>query len=142
MSPAPQVIPPFPYADLLSKGPYHDWRDDLARDGYVVVKGAIKRDRALELRAAAFDWLESFGRGFNRDDPATFGQDYLPMHNGRGMYSSYGFQQEQWVSSTFVRRRKSHSSVHKAASALGVAARRLSMAPAHYDAPALGDAQR
>ncbi|ORY60383.1 hypothetical protein BCR35DRAFT_346935 [Leucosporidium creatinivorum] len=97
MSPPPQIIPPFPYADLLSKGPYGDWRDDLAQDGYVVVKAAIPRNRALQLRDAAFSWLESFGRGFQRDDPSTYGQEFLPMHNGRGMYSSYGFQQEQWV---------------------------------------------
>jgi hypothetical protein len=26
---------------------YGDWRDELARDGYAVVKGAIPRERAL-----------------------------------------------------------------------------------------------
>ncbi|GAA5870749.1 hypothetical protein JCM16303_001575 [Sporobolomyces ruberrimus] len=92
----PFTIPPFPYADLLENGPFNDWRDDLHKDGYAVVKGAIPRARALEYRSRAFDWLESWNRGFKRDDPSTFGDECLPV-NRRQMYFHYGLAQEQWV---------------------------------------------
>lgn len=35
-----------------------DFRDDLARDGYAVVKGAIPRDRALKYADDMYAWLE------------------------------------------------------------------------------------
>ncbi|GAA6038561.1 hypothetical protein JCM8097_004631 [Rhodosporidiobolus ruineniae] len=94
---APRVIPPFPYADLLEQGPFNDWRDDLAEHGYAIVKGAIPRERALKYRDQAFSWLESFGRGFDRNDKSTFSQPYLPAFARGGMYSSFGVHQEQWV---------------------------------------------
>lgn len=34
------------------------WRDDLARDGYAVLKGAIPRERADKYADAMFSWLE------------------------------------------------------------------------------------
>jgi hypothetical protein len=37
---------------------YGDWRDDLVRDGYAVVKGAIPRDRADKYADAMYGWLE------------------------------------------------------------------------------------
>lgn len=37
---------------------YGDWRDDLARDGYVVVKGAIPRERADAYADKMYTWLE------------------------------------------------------------------------------------
>ncbi|KAI5475009.1 hypothetical protein MNV49_002101 [Pseudohyphozyma bogoriensis] len=97
MVPPQRVIPDFQYADLLEKGPFNDFRDGLRDDGYVVVKNAIPRERALEYRQRAFGWLESFGLGFKRDDPATFPMANTPVHSKGGMISSYGIHQEQWV---------------------------------------------
>lgn len=37
---------------------YGDFRDDLARDGYAVVKGAIAKERALEHASEMHSWLE------------------------------------------------------------------------------------
>jgi hypothetical protein len=37
---------------------FGDWRDDLARDGYVVIKGAIPRDRADQYADKMYSWLE------------------------------------------------------------------------------------
>lgn len=37
---------------------YGDWRDDLARDGYAVVKGAIPEERANKYADQMFGWLE------------------------------------------------------------------------------------
>ncbi|KAK4699705.1 hypothetical protein P7C70_g6552, partial [Phenoliferia sp. Uapishka_3] len=97
MSPAPYVIPPFPYADLLEKGPFNDWRDDLARDGYVVVPNVISADKAKEYRTRAFDWVSSFGRGFDHSKPETYGQEFMPKYNRGGMMPAYGIHHEQWV---------------------------------------------
>jgi hypothetical protein len=38
---------------------YGDWRDDLARDGYVVVKAAIPRERADKYANDMFEFLET-----------------------------------------------------------------------------------
>lgn len=35
-----------------------DWRDDLARDGYAIVKGAISRKKALQYADRMCSWLE------------------------------------------------------------------------------------
>lgn len=38
---------------------YGDWRDDLVRDGYAVVKGAIPRERALSYANRMYGLIES-----------------------------------------------------------------------------------
>jgi hypothetical protein len=38
---------------------YGDWRDDILRDGYVVVKGAIPRDRADGYADEMMSWIEN-----------------------------------------------------------------------------------
>ena len=37
---------------------YGDWRDDLVRDGFAVVKGAIPRERADKYADKMYSWLE------------------------------------------------------------------------------------
>ena len=51
-----------PTGRLFSKGTdvtYGDFRDDLLRDGYAVVKGAIPQQRALAYVDNMYDWLEN-----------------------------------------------------------------------------------
>jgi hypothetical protein len=38
---------------------YGDWRDDLVRDGYAVVKGAIPRERADQYGEEIMSYLEN-----------------------------------------------------------------------------------
>lgn len=38
---------------------YGDWRDDLIRDGYAVIKGAIPRERALSYANRMYGLVES-----------------------------------------------------------------------------------
>lgn len=38
---------------------FGDWRDDLIRDGYAVVKGAVPRENAKMYAEAYHEWLES-----------------------------------------------------------------------------------
>lgn len=37
---------------------FGDWRDDLARDGYAIIKGAIPRERADKYADQMYGWLE------------------------------------------------------------------------------------
>lgn len=37
---------------------FGDWRDDLLRDGYAIVKGAIPRERADKYADSMYSWLE------------------------------------------------------------------------------------
>jgi hypothetical protein len=37
---------------------FGDFRDDLARDGFAVVKGAIPKERALKYAGEMYSWLE------------------------------------------------------------------------------------
>lgn len=37
---------------------FGDWRDDLIRDGYAIVKGAIPRERADKYAGSMYSWLE------------------------------------------------------------------------------------
>lgn len=41
-----------------SKPTYGDFRDDLIRDGYAVIKGAIPRERADKYADSMYSWLE------------------------------------------------------------------------------------
>ncbi|KAI5480104.1 hypothetical protein MNV49_001764 [Pseudohyphozyma bogoriensis] len=94
----PRTLPAFPYADLLDKGPFGDWRDDLARDGYVVIP-AMTEEKAAEYRQRALKWLSDFGYGFDPEKPETYSQEHLPMHVRGGMYigSAYKIAHTQWA---------------------------------------------
>ncbi|KAJ4298140.1 hypothetical protein N0V90_006039 [Kalmusia sp. IMI 367209] len=57
-----------------------DWRDELFRDGYVVVKGVLSDQKAQSYVDGMFQWLESFPYGFKADDVSKWGEKYLPTH--------------------------------------------------------------
>jgi hypothetical protein len=64
--------------DTLQK--YGDWRDDLFRDGFVVVKGIISPEKSQAYIQDMFTWLEKFPFGFDRKKPETWSEEYLPTH--------------------------------------------------------------
>jgi hypothetical protein len=41
-----------------SDAKFGDWRDDLARDGYAVIKGAIPKEMADKYADQMYSWLE------------------------------------------------------------------------------------
>lgn len=59
---------------------HNDWRDDLFRDGYVVVKSLITQEKCDKYIQDMFSWLEKFPYGFDRNDKETWGPDHLPTH--------------------------------------------------------------
>ncbi|KAK3671650.1 hypothetical protein LTR78_008383 [Recurvomyces mirabilis] len=76
---------------------FGDWRDDLVRDGYAVIKGAIPRERADKYADQMYSWLEGFNLGFDRNDMSTVHKDNLPAINEKGMCLQYGVTHEDFV---------------------------------------------
>jgi len=74
------------------------WLKDFQRDGFVVIKGVVSKEKALGYYAnAAEDWLEGFNLGYKRDDPSTWNVKNLPRHNRGGLYSQWSFAHSQFV---------------------------------------------
>lgn len=78
---------------------FGDFRDDLLRDGYAVVKGAVPRERAEKYAEEMYNYLETFkgGLGFKRFDPSTYKEEFLPVINEKGMCSGYGVNHETFT---------------------------------------------
>ncbi|KAJ5761642.1 hypothetical protein N7533_003681 [Penicillium manginii] len=77
--------------------PYGDFRDDLTRDGFAIVKGAIPREKAVKYSDKMYSWLENFNLGFDRNDLSTVHKDKLPLINEKGMCLHYGLPHEDFV---------------------------------------------
>ncbi|GAA6011708.1 hypothetical protein JCM10207_004218 [Rhodosporidiobolus poonsookiae] len=74
-----------------------DWRDDLHRDGYAIIRGAVPEERALEYRDKAYEWIEKFPLGFKRDDRSTYTEDHIPVTKKGGMFHhSIGHEAFLW----------------------------------------------
>ncbi|KAK4954199.1 hypothetical protein LTR10_007628 [Elasticomyces elasticus] len=76
---------------------FGDWRDDLVRNGFAVVKNAVPRDRADKYADAMYGWLEGFGLGFDRNDLRTANKDHLPTINEKGMCLNYACTHEDFA---------------------------------------------
>jgi hypothetical protein len=59
---------------------YGDWRDDLFRDGYAIVKNVISKEKAAAYVESMMQWLEKFPLGFDRNDPSTWTPEHLPAN--------------------------------------------------------------
>ncbi|RAH84248.1 hypothetical protein BO86DRAFT_307100 [Aspergillus japonicus CBS 114.51] len=76
---------------------YGDWRDDFYRQGYVVLKGVIPREKAAYYRQKELDWLQSFNLGLDLNDPTTWTAEHLPQSFKAGMYLNYCAAHERYV---------------------------------------------
>lgn len=76
---------------------YGDFRDQLFKDGYAVVKDTIPEDRCKNYIESMTQWLEKFPFGFNRNDPNTWVPENLPAHMKGGMYHGYAVGHEKFV---------------------------------------------
>ncbi|KAB2572050.1 hypothetical protein DBV05_g9278 [Lasiodiplodia theobromae] len=76
---------------------YGDFRDDLSRDGYAIIKGAIPRERADKYADEMYSWLEGFNLGFNRHDPSTIHKRHLPHITEKGMILNYAATHESFA---------------------------------------------
>ncbi|KAH7127618.1 hypothetical protein EDB81DRAFT_889410 [Dactylonectria macrodidyma] len=96
--PSKTITAPTLTQGLLSlKGQHGDFRDDLAANGYAVVKEAIPRDRAIQYQHKAFDWLKSFGTALDVDDPATWKAENLPVQSKLNTFDNYCVVHEKFM---------------------------------------------
>jgi hypothetical protein len=93
---APSRVSPPPTAQEPTKE-YGDFRDELFRDGFVVVKSAVPRERALSYQNSALGWLEGFNIGFDRNDKSTWKKENLPQSWKGGMYLHFSAAHEKYV---------------------------------------------
>jgi len=87
-----------PVLNVLDKDTtYGDFRDDLARDGYCVIKNVISQEKAAQTVDQIHEWLESFNLGYKRDDPSTIREDCLPVIHQKGLIQAYGAPHENFT---------------------------------------------
>lgn len=79
------------------KATFGDWRDDLDRNGYAIIKGAIPLDRAVDYQKQAFDWLSSFSSDFSFEDRSTWTAANLPVQNKINTFTAYSVCHEKFM---------------------------------------------
>ncbi|GAA6023650.1 hypothetical protein JCM10207_005098 [Rhodosporidiobolus poonsookiae] len=70
------------------------WKRDLERDGFAIVKGVVPPARAAACTDAAVGWAGQFG--FQLDDKSTWKAECLPVGEN-GLVNEYGASHERWV---------------------------------------------
>ncbi|KPI36308.1 uncharacterized protein AB675_7370 [Cyphellophora attinorum] len=89
------IEPPAAFADIV--GPYDDFRGELHDKGFVVIKNAIPRERAIQYQEKAYEWLQSFPGDLDFSNPETWIAKNLPLQNGIKVYIHYGVAHEKFV---------------------------------------------
>ncbi|WRT70627.1 uncharacterized protein IL334_007625 [Kwoniella shivajii] len=89
-------------AGTLRLNPSHtlqntNWKEDLHQQGWVVIKGVIPREKALSYADEAYQYLESFGLGFDAKDRTTWIPENMPFFFKGGLFHRYGASHEQFV---------------------------------------------
>lgn len=79
------------------EGNYGDFRDQLLSDGYVVIKGAIPSERAVNYQQRAFEWLKSFDKGLDIGDPTTWKTESLPVQSKLNTFDNYCVVHEKFM---------------------------------------------
>ncbi|TVY42181.1 hypothetical protein LOCC1_G003793 [Lachnellula occidentalis] len=74
-----------------------EWKNDLARDGYAVVKNVISEERAAYYVNQMNHWLEGFGLGYKASDPSTWKPENVPVNMKGGMYHDYTVAHEKFT---------------------------------------------
>ncbi|KAK4699933.1 hypothetical protein P7C70_g6324, partial [Phenoliferia sp. Uapishka_3] len=73
------------------------WLQELRRDGFAIIRGAVSPERSNEYASAALSWAESFPLGFKKEDPSTWDADHLPIHYTGGLFTGYAVAHEDFV---------------------------------------------
>jgi hypothetical protein len=76
---------------------FGDWRDEFFSKGYVVLKGVVPRERALDYQRRALEWLPKFNLGLDLNDKSTWTQEHLPVMMNAGMVLNYCAAHEAWM---------------------------------------------
>ncbi|ORX40001.1 hypothetical protein BD324DRAFT_679068 [Kockovaella imperatae] len=74
-----------------------EWKDQLKREGWCVVKGVLSTGKAKQYEDGAYEFLESFDLGFDRHDRSTWVAERMPYFYKGGLIYAYGSGHEQFV---------------------------------------------
>lgn len=74
---------------------YGDWRDEFHKNGCVVIKNVISKERAQYYADKQMEWIKSFDLGFDEKDPSTYTAEHLPVSFKGGMYMAYASSHEK-----------------------------------------------
>lgn len=74
-----------------------DFRDDLTKDGFAVIKGVIPPDRVTQYRERAKDWLLSFDTELDFEDNKTWTENNLPVQNKIRTFAGYYVSHEKFM---------------------------------------------
>ena len=69
------------------------WLKHLSTRGWAIVPGVLTQEKAKSYAEKGYDWLESWGLGFDRNDPATRQETNVPWHIRGGLYARYEIDQ-------------------------------------------------
>jgi ectoine hydroxylase-related dioxygenase (phytanoyl-CoA dioxygenase family) len=73
------------------------WLEDLAIQGYAVVKRAVPADRAAQYQKKAIEWLQTFDPNMQPQDPSTWKTENLPLQTDRNTYEHYSVVHENFM---------------------------------------------
>ena len=76
---------------------YNDWRSDLQKNGWAIVKGAIPHDRAVSYQQRAFEWLQSFGTALDFENLDTWIKSNLPVMSKINTFHAYAVAHEKFM---------------------------------------------
>ncbi|WWC88322.1 uncharacterized protein L201_003230 [Kwoniella dendrophila CBS 6074] len=82
---------------LKLRGHEGDYLPELQSRGWTVVKNAISTEKAKQYEDEAYKWLESFGKGFDKNDRNTWKVKNLPWFAKGGLFNRHGAAHEQWA---------------------------------------------
>ncbi|KAF2488546.1 phytanoyl-CoA dioxygenase [Lophium mytilinum] len=85
-----------PIANVVSPK-YSDWRADLQKNGFAVVKGAIPKERAIQYQEDAYAWLKSFSTELDLNNPDTWIKQNLPVQSKINTFHSYCVAHEKFM---------------------------------------------
>ncbi|KAH7346888.1 phytanoyl-CoA dioxygenase [Rhexocercosporidium sp. MPI-PUGE-AT-0058] len=93
-SPATEVPP---IVEKSFKPQNSTWLSDLQKDGYVVVRNVIPRERAIAYQQKAFDWISTLRPGFDVNNPDTWIKKNLPFVSEIHTFYTYGIAHEKFM---------------------------------------------
>lgn len=72
----------FQAKDLVEFDPnrvYGDWRDEFHKNGCVLIKNVVSKERAAYYAEKQLEWLKKFELGFDENDESTWTAEHLPV---------------------------------------------------------------
>lgn len=81
----------------MQSSKYNDFRADLDKNGFVVIKGAISHDRAAKYQEKAYEWLSSFPGSLDFNNSDTWVEESLPLQNSIKTFHAYCVSHEKFV---------------------------------------------